>query len=129
MQSALLRIKLPHLDRWNEERRNLARRYASEITNARLRCPRDFGADNVAHLFVVCCQDRDGLRKHLDTCGVSSDIHYPIPDHLQPAYPDAAGPGSLPQTERLAREILTIPCFAELEEEEVRRVIEAVNAW
>src|SRR3954469_6620878 len=55
MQAALLRLKLPHLDRWNEERRRLAQRYAREMGNSRVRCPADFGADNVAHLFVVCC--------------------------------------------------------------------------
>ena len=86
-------------------------------------------ADNVAHLFVVCSGDRNGFRRHLDGRGVSSDIHYPIPDHLQPAYPGVLAAGHLPQTERLAGEIVTIPCFAELDEEEVRRVIQAVNSW
>lgn len=128
MQAALLRIKLPHLDRWNEERRGLALRYAREMKNPRVRCPSDFGQDNVAHLFVVCCEDRDSFRRHLDSFGVRSDIHYPTPDHLQPAY---AGEdiGELYETERLAARIVTLPCFAELTEEEVQQVIEAVNTW
>lgn len=129
MQAALLRIKLPHLDRWNEERRSLARRYAREMQNPRVRCPTDFGPDNVAHLFVVRCEDRDGFRRHLDGSGVSSDIHYPIPDHRQPGYSGVLAAGHLPQTERLAGEIVTVPCFAELEEDEVRQVIAAVNSW
>ena len=129
MQAALLRVKLPHLDRWNEDRCNLARRYAREMRNPRVQCPMDFEPDNVAHLFVVRCEDRHDFRRHLDVRGVSSDVHYPIPDHLQPGYGGALAAGSLPQTERLAGEIVTIPCFAELEEDEVRQVIEAVNSW
>jgi dTDP-3-amino-2,3,6-trideoxy-4-keto-D-glucose/dTDP-3-amino-3,4,6-trideoxy-alpha-D-glucose/dTDP-2,6-dideoxy-D-kanosamine transaminase len=128
MQAAMLRIKLPHLDRWNEERRSLARRYAREIQNPRVRCPNDFGPDNVAHLFVVCCEDRDGFRGHLDGHGVSSDIHYPIPDHRQPGYGGTVHAG-LSETERLAGQIVTIPCFAELAEDEIRQVIQAVNSW
>jgi dTDP-4-amino-4,6-dideoxygalactose transaminase len=128
MQAALLLAKLPHLDRWNEMRRQIARRYSAEIRNSRVRCPKEFGADHVAHLFVVRCEDRDGFQLHLEAHGVSSDIHYPIPDHLQPAYanPEAGG---LSETERLATEIITLPCFAEMTEEEIGAVISAVNSW
>ena len=128
LQAALLLAKLPHLDRWNDDRRAIARRYSSEIRHSRIECPQDFGADNVAHLFVVRCEDRDGLRRHLEAHEVSSDIHYPIPDHRQAAYLDF-GSDALPETERLAKEILTIPCFPEMEEEEISRVIDAVNSW
>jgi dTDP-4-amino-4,6-dideoxygalactose transaminase len=128
LQAALLLAKLPHLDRWNEVRRAIARRYSNEIRHPRVKCPSDFGTDNVAHVFVVRCEDRDGFQRHLEACGVSSDIHYPIPDHMQPAYPTSSL-GELPETERLAKEIVTIPCFPEMEEEEISRVIDAVNAW
>jgi dTDP-3-amino-2,3,6-trideoxy-4-keto-D-glucose/dTDP-3-amino-3,4,6-trideoxy-alpha-D-glucose/dTDP-2,6-dideoxy-D-kanosamine transaminase len=128
LQAALLLAKLPHLDRWNDDRRALARRYSNEIRNSRVKCPKDFSTDNVVHLFVVRCEDRDGLQRHLQARGVASDIHYPIPDHRQPAYP-ASGLDELPETERLAKEIITIPCFPELDEEEIRQVIDAVNAW
>ena len=128
LQAAFLLAKLPHLDQWNEARREIARRYSEEITNPRVKFPRDFGADNVAHLLVVRCEDRDGFRQHLEAHGIASDIHYPIPDHQQPAYadPNAAG---LQETELLTTEIVTIPCFGEMEEEEVSRVIAAVNGW
>jgi aminotransferase EvaB len=129
MQAAFLRIKLPHLDRWNEERRSLARRYAREIKNPRVRCRSDFASDHIAHLFVVRCEERESFRRHLNAQGVDSDIHYPIPDHLQPANAWASSAGTLPETERLAGEITSIPCFAELEEDEIRRVIDAVNSW
>lgn len=128
LQAALLLAKLPHLDRWNEDRRRIARRYSQEIRNPRVKCPDDFGSDNVAHLFVVRCEDRDAFRQHLEAQGIGSDIHYPIPDHRQPAYagPDLDG---LAQTERLAAEIVTIPCFTEMEEAEIGQVIAAVNGW
>ncbi|HEV7602226.1 MAG TPA: DegT/DnrJ/EryC1/StrS family aminotransferase [Bradyrhizobium sp.] len=128
LQAALLLAKLPHLDRWNEDRRTIARRYSNEIKHSRVECPGDFGTDNVAHLFVVRCEDRDGLRRHLEAHGIASDIHYPIPDHRQPAYSTSGFP-ELPETERLAKEIVTIPCFNEMEDEEISRVIDAVNAW
>jgi dTDP-3-amino-2,3,6-trideoxy-4-keto-D-glucose/dTDP-3-amino-3,4,6-trideoxy-alpha-D-glucose/dTDP-2,6-dideoxy-D-kanosamine transaminase len=126
LQAAALLTKLPHLDRWNEGRRAVGRRYSEEINSSRVKCPHDFGTDNVVHLFVVRCEDRDGFRRHLDANGVSSDVHYPIPDHRQPAYCTFA---ELPETERLAKEIVTIPCFPEMEEDEVSQVIRAINAW
>jgi aminotransferase EvaB len=128
LQAALLSAKLPHLAHGNEVRRSIARRYSEQISHARIKCPRDFGPDNVAHLFVVRCEEREDFRAHLDACGISSDIHYPVPDHRQPAY-SAAAVRELPVTERLAREIVTIPCFPEMEEEEIGRVIDAVNSW
>jgi dTDP-3-amino-2,3,6-trideoxy-4-keto-D-glucose/dTDP-3-amino-3,4,6-trideoxy-alpha-D-glucose/dTDP-2,6-dideoxy-D-kanosamine transaminase len=128
LQAALLLAKLPHLDRWNEDRRAIARKYSERIRHPRIKCPRDFGTDNVAHLFVVRCEDRDGLRRHLEARGIGTDVHYPIPDHRQPAYATSIT-GELPETERLAGEIVTIPCFAEMEEEEVSQVIDAVNSW
>jgi dTDP-4-amino-4,6-dideoxygalactose transaminase len=128
LQAALLIAKLPHLDRWNEDRRKIARRYAEEIKNARVKCPTDFGTDNVAHLFVVRCEDRDGFQRHLEAHGISSDIHYPIADHQQPAYASQTV-DVLPETECLAKEIITIPCFNEMEEEEINRVIAVVNDW
>jgi len=128
LQAALLLAKLPHLDRWNDDRRKIARRYSEEIKNPRIKCPTDFGTDNVAHLFVVLCEDREDLRRHLDKHGISSDIHYPISDHQQPAYMDSSVDG-LAVTERLARQIVTIPCFNEMEEEEISRVVAALNGW
>ncbi len=128
LQAALLLAKLPHLDRWNVERRAIARRYFEQIRHPWIKCPADFGTDNVSHLFVVRCDDRAGFQRHLEARGVSSDIHYPIPDHRQPAYA-ACRVDELPETERLAREIVTIPCFPEMEEEEIVQVIDAVNSW
>ncbi len=128
IQAAVLLAKLPHLDRWNEERRKIARLYSTEIENPRVRCPADFDGSNVAHLFVVGCDDREGLRKHLDSLGIGSDVHYPVPDHRQPAYSASQTPG-LAVTERLSTQILTIPCFNGMEEGEIDRVVAAMNGW
>jgi aminotransferase EvaB len=128
LQAALLLVKLPHLDRWNEGRRAIARRLSNKIRHPRIKCPRDFGTDDVAHLFVLRCDDRGGFQRHLEARGVSSDIHYPIPDHRQPAYA-AFSSRELPETDRLAKEIVTVPCFPEMEEEEISQVIDAINSW
>jgi dTDP-3-amino-2,3,6-trideoxy-4-keto-D-glucose/dTDP-3-amino-3,4,6-trideoxy-alpha-D-glucose/dTDP-2,6-dideoxy-D-kanosamine transaminase len=128
LQAALLLAKLPHLDRWNEERRAIARRLSDEIRHPRVKCPRDFGTDNVAHLFVLRCDDRSGFQRHLEARGIGSDIHYPIPDHRQPAYA-TRNSSELPETDRLAKEIITIPCFPEMEDLEISQVIDAVNSW
>lgn len=128
IQAAVLRVKLPYLDAWNARRRAIADRYAAGISNPRVACPQVRGEEYVAHLFVVTCGDPAGLRSHLAAHDIVTDIHYPIPDHLQPAV--AAGSAiSLPVTERLAKRILTLPCFVELGDNEVDQVIAAVNAW
>lgn len=126
MQAALLSAKLRHLDDWNEERRSIARRYVEEISHAGIRRLQPFGADHVAHLCVLRCEDRDRFRRHMDAQGIATDIHFPIPDHQQPTNRRQV---SLPETERLASEIVTIPCFNGMREAEIRRVITAVNGW
>lgn len=126
LQAALLSVKLRHLDRWNEERRGIARRYAEEISHPGIRPLRPPDADHVAHLVVVCCEDRDRFRRHLEANGIATDIHFPIPDHQQPTNQRSI---RLVETERLAKQIVTIPCFNGMEEVEIRRVITAVNGW
>jgi dTDP-4-amino-4,6-dideoxygalactose transaminase len=126
MQAALLSAKLRHLDDWNEERRSIARRYVEDISHPGIRRLQPYGSDHVAHLFVLCCEDRDRFRRHMDANGIATDIHFPIPDHQQPTN---RRPVSLPETERLASEIVTIPCFNGMKDAEIRRVVAAVNSW
>jgi dTDP-4-amino-4,6-dideoxygalactose transaminase len=126
MQAAVLRVKLPHLDAWNARRRAIAARYSDEIAHAAVTCPPTGGEDYVAHLYVVAADDRDGLRTHLLASGIATDIHYPVPDHHQPAFITHA---HLPSTESAAGRILTLPCFPEMTENEVSRVVTAVNGW
>jgi dTDP-4-amino-4,6-dideoxygalactose transaminase len=133
MQAAILRAKLPHLDGWNARRREIAATYSAALAASRVECPRDFGESYVAHLYVVRSQERDRVRAALQACGIATDIHYPVPDHLQEAARGAHGTTlaarpQLPVTEQAAGEILTLPCYAELADEEISAVVGALRA-
>jgi dTDP-4-amino-4,6-dideoxygalactose transaminase len=82
----------------------------------------------VAHLYVVQCEHRDALRGHLAARGIATDVHYPVPDYRQPALAAADGT-ALPVTDRAAARVLSLPCFPELADDEVERVIAACNAF
>jgi dTDP-4-amino-4,6-dideoxygalactose transaminase len=82
----------------------------------------------VAHLYVVQCEHRDALRRYLAACGIATDVHYPVPDHRQPALA-AADSATLPVTDRASARVLSLPCFPELGDDEVERVIAACNAF
>jgi len=129
IQAAILRAKLPLLDGWNERRRAIATRYSQEIINPRVICPPVYGEEFVAHLYVVECDYRDGLRAHLSSGGILSDVHYPIPDYRQPALAEIGQWAPLPVTDRLSSTILTLPCYPELRDDEVTQVIARVNDW
>lgn len=122
MQACLLMVKLPLLDEWNERRRAIARRYDEALGIRRER-----GASDVAHLYVLRARDREAARKRLAAEGIGTDVHYPVPDYAQESacgQPWAAC--SLPVTEQCCREVLTVPCFPELAEEEIARVAAAL---
>jgi dTDP-4-amino-4,6-dideoxygalactose transaminase len=126
LQAAVLAVKLSHLDNWNATRRRLAGRYRSNLGGIVDLPP----SDGVFHLFVIQARQRDALRAHLAEQGVSTDIHYPLPAHLQSPYAEfGRGPGLLPYTERLAREVLSLPIYPELPEDSVDYVCQAVRAY
>lgn len=130
LQAGLLRIKLSHLDELNAERRHIAERYHAEINNPQIQLPvvRP-GADHTWHQFVIHCAQRDALQQHLADRGIGTLIHYPIPPHLSEAYAYLGyGEGSFPVTERYAKEILSLPMFNGMTEEEITRVVATVNA-
>ncbi len=129
MQAALLRVKLPLVDGWNARRRVIATRYSQGIRHHAIEAPPPPGADHVAHLYVVRSEHRDALREHLQRSGIGVDVHYPIPDHRQPIFGDRYATVNLPVAEHLARTSLSLPCFAELTDEEVALVVDACNAW
>jgi aminotransferase EvaB len=129
MQAAILREKLPYLDRSNSERREVARKYNAAFGDLPLRCPSSLGEDYVAHLYVVQVQNRDSFRRYLHDHGVSTDIHYPIPDHLQRAYLCDQKRGALPVTEQVCEQVVSLPCFPGMSTEQVERVIEVVDRW
>ena len=129
IQAAVLSAKLPYLDGWNVRRREIAARYSRGLQNPRVRAPR-IGDDYVGHLYVIVCdEDRAGLRTYLSKREVSTEINFPVPDHLQLGITRDHATSALPITERLSECVLTLPCFPELLDEEVDFVVARVNEW
>ncbi len=127
LQAAVLRVQAEKLDEWNARRRQAAQWY-HELLPPGVTYPHDDPRDeSVYHLFVVRVPNRDGLRAHLDAHGVATAIHYPVPVHLQPAY-RALGysVGDFPVTERLTREILSLPMHPFLKHADVQHVAGAL---
>jgi dTDP-3-amino-3,4,6-trideoxy-alpha-D-glucose transaminase len=132
LQAALLRVKLRRLDGWNDDRRRLgaALRDGLAGTAVELPAPASLGADHVYHLFVVRTPRREALREALAQDGVATAVHYPIPIHRTGAYePLGLGTGSLPVVERLAQEICTLPLFPTMSDDELDRVVAAVERF
>lgn len=129
VQAAVLRAKLSRLDGWNLRRRAIAARYAGTIAHPAIVAPPVAvpGAD-VVHLYVVRTRERESLRAHLADAGVATDVHYPVPDHLQPGGRVSPSP-RLPNTERACAEVLSLPCYPELTDAEVDEVAAACNRW
>jgi dTDP-3-amino-3,4,6-trideoxy-alpha-D-glucose transaminase len=130
LQAALLAAKLPHLERWNADRRAQAARYRALLAGAPVRLPPPDGdAEPCWHLFVVESDAREEVRARLRAAGIGTDVHYPTPVHLQPAYAAyGRGPGSLPVSERLAATVLSLPLFPGLTAAEQARVAAAMTA-
>jgi dTDP-4-amino-4,6-dideoxygalactose transaminase len=131
VQAALLRVRLRHLDEDNRRRQAIAAIYDEELAGCdTLRLPaRRQGASHVFHQYVVRTQDRDGLQQRLRSEGIGTNVHYPVPVHLQPAYKGriAMGPGSLRYSEAAARSVLSLPMFPQLTDEQAREVGAAVR--
>ena len=128
MQAAILRVKLSHLEAFNEARRGLAETYRRCLAGVAV--PRvQEGCDHVFHLFVVRHPRRDALQRALNERGIGTLVHYPVPVHLQPAYSSLGmRPGDLPTTEAVCGEILSLPLFIGLEPEQQMAVCAAVEA-
>lgn len=127
IQAALLLEMLPELEGWNARRRAIANRYTAGIDSSRLTLPPTFGAEHVAHLYVVRCEERDEARSRLAQMQVQTDVHYPTPDYRQPCLRGKIDDSPLPHTEADARRVMTLPCFPELTDAEVDAVIAACN--
>ena len=129
MQAAVLLAKLPYLNASNERRRVVARKYADGLKLKGLQLPPFATIEEDAwHLFVVRHPERNRLREYLLTCGIETDIHYPIPVHHQKAFPDW-NKLSLPITESIHREVLSLPLNPALTEAEITLIIESINAF
>jgi dTDP-4-amino-4,6-dideoxygalactose transaminase len=129
IQASVLRVKLRHLERWNELRRAHADAYERVLAGTGLGLPRvaDW-AEHVWHLYVVRARERDALREKLQAQGIATGLHYPVPLHLQPALKELGYRlGDFPVAEHLADEILSLPMFPELEPAEIDRIAEALG--
>jgi dTDP-4-amino-4,6-dideoxygalactose transaminase/acetyltransferase-like isoleucine patch superfamily enzyme len=132
IQAAILHVKLPHLAKWNEQRRELAGEYNRLLSaDQALGVPYEaHWSRGVYHLYVIRTNDREGLMSHLKDAGIGSAIHYPIPLHLQKAYLSLNySPGDFPITERIATEIISLPMFPQLTKAQQARVAEQVLAF
>jgi dTDP-4-amino-4,6-dideoxygalactose transaminase len=129
MQAAFLRVKLSVLDEWNAERKILATKYSELLNNSNVILPQtpDY-ADSVWHLYVIRSHHRDALQKHLKNKAIDTVIHYPIPPHQQLCYQNK-GSWSLPIADLLAKEVLSLPIFYSMNNDELEKVASAIKAF
>ncbi|MDD2987295.1 DegT/DnrJ/EryC1/StrS family aminotransferase [Flavobacterium sp.] len=129
LQAAFLNVKLPDLMEDNQKRRAIAKRYLSEIKNEKIQLPFWDGSENhVFHLFVVQTANREAFQTYLKTNGIETLIHYPIPPHKQKALTEFNSL-SFPITEKIHREIISLPMSPMLTEEEVSAIVEIINRY
>jgi len=131
IQGAVLGVKLKHLDDWTAARRRHAKAYSEALVDSGVRLLREPAAcKSVYHIFPLFTEQRDELREHLQANGISSGIHYPIPVHLQHGFSNLGfKEGDLPQTERVCREVLSLPMYPELADETVMRIADSVRQF
>lgn len=131
LQAALLRVKLPHLDAWNEKRREIAGIYETDIVNDKVKKPVcAVWNRHIYYVYVLLVEDRDAFRSYMEEQGIATGVYFPVPLHLQKVF-ETLGykPGDMPNAEYLAEHGVAIPMFPELSGEEVRKVIGTVNNW
>ena len=131
LQAVVLRSKLPHLEMWNEKRREHARRFNQLLQGTSVITPTECPENrHIYHLYVVRAPKRDELQIWLRRQGIFTGIHYPVPIHLQQSMQSLGyKQGDLPVTERVVTEILSLPMYAELTDEQVVNVVDAIRAF
>ncbi|MEK0081917.1 DegT/DnrJ/EryC1/StrS family aminotransferase [Benzoatithermus flavus] len=131
LQAAILRVKLARLAAGNARRQAIAARYDAALAGGPFAPPsRRAGAVHVFHQYVIRCPNRDAVQARLHEAGIGTNVHYPVPVHRQPAYAGrvALGPAACRESERAAREVLSLPMFPELDDRQVERVCAALSA-
>lgn len=131
IQAAVLRAKLRRLDDWNASRRQRASQYTRLLRDVDVSTPKESDiAEHIYHLYVIRTENRDALQRYLSERGIATGIHYPIPIHLQPAYRDFGYQvGHFPIAEQYAGELLSLPMYPHLTEEQVGFVVEVVREF
>jgi len=131
IQAVVLRAKLPHLAKWNQQRRAHAALYNQLLKGSEAITPVEReGNSHIYHLYVLRVPRRDELQAFLKERGIFTGIHYPVPNHLQPAMASLGyKPGDFPVTEQVVSEIISLPMFAELTDEEIKEVAGAVKEF
>lgn len=131
IQAAILRVKLPHLDKWTEIRRSHADLYRSMLSGLDLELPAEVeGCKHVYHQFTIRTKDRDRLKAHLQANGVGTGVYYPHPLHIEEAYQYLGyKEGDQPEAERASREVLSLPIVPELNEEQMAHAANSVRSF
>ena len=131
IQAAILSVKLQYLDKWNERRREIAGKYRSHLENSPCRLPPALPfTKHVYHLFVIRTKKRDLLKNYLEKKGIATGIHYPVPIHLVPSFKSLGyKEGDFPESEKAAKEILSLPMFPELKDSEIVKVAQEINSF
>ncbi len=131
IQAAILRVKLKHLDAWNDARRLRATMYAMPLRRLPLRLPAEAPwAHAIYHLYVIRTEERDALQAFLKECGIMTMLHYPIPIHLQRAYAHLGyRKGSFAVAEKACDSVLSLPMYAELPEEHIRQIVAGITEF
>lgn len=128
LQAAVLRVKLPHVDEWNESRRFRAAAYRDLLAGSSCDFPLGSGeGSHVYHQFVVAHPERDRIREALAAAGVATAVHYSVPCHLQPAFARDGEPPSLPVAERWAATTLALPIYPELPMPALERICRTIR--
>lgn len=129
IQAAVLDVKLKYLDSDNQRRREIAAYYRENIVNPRIALPGVYDEKaHVWHVFVVRCDDRDGLSGYLEANGIQTNVHYPTAPHRQEAYEEWRD-RSYPVSEKIHGEVVSLPVSPVMADDDVARVVEVVNAW
>lgn len=129
IQAAILRVKLNYLDSDNEKRRSIAKRYSEGLKDTCAKLPeRRSGCGHVYHLYVIRTDKRDEMSSFLRNRGIGTLVHYPVPVHMQAAY-NGLSCGDLTETEKIAGEILSLPIYPELSEDDVDAVIDGIKKF
>lgn len=129
LQAALLRVKLKKLERWNDRRLEIAKRYIDTLKDLPFQLPKIYNDSKpVFHIFAIRTDVRSAVAEHLKKNGIQTGVHYPLPLHLQPAYKSLGYmPGDFPEAEQAAKELLSIPIYPELTNEQVDYIIEKIR--